>query len=263
MAKTTAKNSFLCYFKSVMLGVSARNNADATDTVFIIFSVYFLMFVLSLLGFRSSDEFVVIDSVVLVIPFFSYISISIMGLYLRRSPALFNLLPISYKKRTVYFYLSALLYSLIVIVAFLVVAIVVSGIIMLIIYVSEGANAFITDVGDEPDELFVSMGIQGHFLTTCICLLTIGVATLLALTKSRIKRNILSFVYPIALFIPLFVLANIADTVSGIDTSGNIFYGIENLPMSWLWISVIAVISIGFAVLGVVRLIQHERPKNF
>ena len=263
MAKTTAKNSFLCYFKSSMLGVSARNNTDAMDIVVIMFSVYFLMFVLSLLGFRSSDGFVTVNSGLFVIPFFSYVSICAMGLYLRRSPALFNLLPVSYKKRAVYFYLSALLYSLIVAVALLVITIVMSGIIMLIIYMTEGVNAFITDVGDEPAELFVSMGIKGHFLTTCICLLTIGVSTLLALTKSRIKRNILSFVYPIALFIPLFILVNVADRVSGINSNGNIFYGIENLPLSWLWLAIIAVISVGFAVFSVVRLIQHERPKDF
>ena len=244
-----------------------RGSSQSQDIAFIIFATYLMMFIIGQTSVTVTDG---LNSISLLsanaLSFFMYSTVLSMGLQLRNRPSVFNLTPINWKKRTAYFYITALLITLFIIIGITVFITVMFFIIALVVLITTGEWVF--TAGEEEglsDALSQSLtiGAQGHLFTIFTLLLIIGAATAICLIDSTKLRRILYYAFPVALYIPLFIMINVSNPAKGLTFGGNLAGNFENLPISWLWLVIWALISTGVFAFGVYRLIMRERPKEY
>lgn len=265
MAKTTNQNSYRVYLRTIFNGttvnVRATGSAWASDGVFITWSMFLMMWILgqSSINFTENGMSFPLFS----ISFFGwafFVSILTLGMYLRNKPSAFNLLPISWKKRTAYFYVTALVFVALILVGIIACFLVIFATAAIITLAVQGVD-FVYE--EETVSEFIPMCAQGQLFGVCVILLIIGAATAICLIKSDKLRRLMYYVFPLALDIPLLIMNNLTNGTGVFALSGNIYANFERLPISWLWLTFAAIIAIGAFAFGLYRLIQHERPKDF
>lgn len=264
MTKTTKQNSYLVYFRSIYGGttINSRSSTNRSlETVFIIFATYLLMYVLGQASTVISDDGGSISFSAVSSGWLFYASILALGTCLRNKPSVFNLLPISWQKRTVYFYVTVLVNVVLVVLGLAIIFSAVVLFIALIVFATSGEWIFTTDGSELP--VAASATVQGQLFGVCVLILIIGVATLLCFINGTKLRRFMYFVFPVALSVPLLIMINIAEPVTWFTLNGSLYANFNNLPLSWLWLTLSAVLAITVFVFGVLRLIKHERPANY
>ena len=268
--KATTKNGFYCYLRSMRDGVTVsmnRNNPSAyRESIILIFSAIFMASLMGQLTVSMFDQ-----SVMAIIPGLSwlfYAAVLSLGMYLRNRPAEFNLLPISYKWRSLYFYLAMFVIVAVMMVVFLVAILVIMLFTFLMLAIISGGAIFkeiSVEVEDGIGEI-VPIGWQGQLFGVILILTVIGAASLIILIKSGKLRNVLCFVYPLVQHIVLVIMLNIANKYSvgsGFALSGNLFASFKYLPLSWLWLTIFGAAAIGLLTYSVIRIIRYHRPKDY
>ena len=195
-----------------------------------------------------------------------YAAVLTLGLTMRNRPSVFNLLPISYKQRTVYFYLAMVVIVIFtaIVIALVFLAIFLFTFLIMLIFTGGGILSEGSGIEEEIDSVnTVAIGWQGNLFALFLLLLVIGAATIIILMNNGKLRNVLCFVYPIVQHILLVIMLNIADSSHGITLAGNLFASFKNLPLSWLWLTFFGIISVGVLTYSVIRLIQYHRPKQY
>lgn len=185
----------------------------------------------------------------------------IIGYRRRKKPSTLNLMPINYKKRVLYSYLSALLSTVIVIILFLVCFMVLMLLIALIILATTGEWVFVI----EQSESVVAICAQGQAFSFFFWLFVFGGGMMITYFKKPKTRYIamVAFVALLEIIALLFINMLSVGYEYEFALSGNVAADFEKLPLSWLWLTGFGLIAVGVFAASVCCALDAEKPKDF
>ncbi len=201
----------------------------------------FLMAVLVLFGGDPMPVFCIFGA-------YGALSILILLSLTRSKPALFHLIPITPRRKTVYLFLGMLFFTIGVMIATILVELLVAGIICLIVFATSGENAFVFEEGSA----IPPIGLQGTLFSVILGLLFVGAALLIATLKNRKLRGILT----VSIWAPLYALLQILTSVGNIE-KGKIFLLFDTIPHSEVVLIVLSVAAAAMIVFGTVKMIKQ------
>lgn len=173
---------------------------------------------------------------------------------------LLRVVPISYKKRVVYYYLDIVIFTLIGLIIFWLGFLVAMGVISLIILATTGENIFIL----ENTEALINLSANAYLFSFFKLVLMFAVLSAIA----RIEKT-KNFIVAVASYIAVYLggsilLSNLVQTgEEGIVFRSAYYELFETLPLPWLAVVLCAVIAVGAAVGSVLFVINKEKPKEF
>ncbi len=173
---------------------------------------------------------------------------------IRRKPSLYRLLPMGYGRKSVYFFLSAAIYSLLIGV-FMILVLVVTTLLVALVTLAVSGEWIIVMENTAP--AFV-VSAQGEALALFITAAYLGTELLLSFIERRVLRNILIFLSPLALFLPLKLYARFA----GIS-SGMLFVEFGKTAGGIAMLAAFGVAAAALAAAGVWRVVAYLRPRNY
>ncbi|MGN0813810.1 MAG: hypothetical protein ACI4MH_01085 [Candidatus Coproplasma sp.] len=187
-------------------------------------------------------------------------SVSISSAFCNK-PSLFSIVPVSYKKRVLYYYLDIDIYSLIGIMIFLLVFLVIGGIAGLAVFLSTGENIFVI----EETETVINLSANAYLFSFFKSIFVFAVLSAI----SRIE-NVKCFLAAGAAFVAVYIggnvlLSNLVITgdSSSVSFSAKIYELFETLPNPTLAVVLCAVIAVVAAVGSVAFIVYKEKPKAF
>lgn len=168
--------------------------------------------------------------------------------------------PISYKKRVLYYYLSTILWILIVMAVMFVIGLLIMCIIALCNWAANGTNIFI----DTDEEDAVELSVNAYLYSAFALLFFYGVL----MGVSRIERTRNSVIAYLITILVLFggnmLLANLVDDgTSRFVISAPIYEQFETLPVPWLAVLLCGLFAAAALIGSVIFLIYKEKPKKF
>lgn len=238
---------FLKYQKLAFVGLS--NTAGKNNYYY--FAVYFACFISLMSMCRMST----LSSWCIVILSLMWVcTISPYCLMANSKPSLLSLIPVNYKKRTLYFYLCSFIEALI-----------ITLIVILLVYAFALISYFtIRQEGDaDLNDLFIALSPAAYIVSVGSCFYHIGAVTLITRVKNN-KHFWLRFVIYLAVNIALYVMLYF---LSSQDAERRLNHSVlENLSdsmTSWIAASVYAAISVIVFTLSVIWAVKLEKPKKF
>lgn len=173
---------------------------------------------------------------------------------------LLRVVPISYKKRVLYYYLGIVIFSLIGLLIFWVGVLVIFGIFGGIAFLATGENIFVI----ENTEAIINLSANAYLFSFFKSVLMFAVLSAIA----RIEKTKHFIIVIVSLIVVYFsgsvLLANLVQTgASGVVLRAKIYELFETLPLPWLAVVLCAVLAVGAAVGSVLFVINKEKPKAF
>jgi hypothetical protein len=173
-------------------------------------------------------------------------------------PSMLHLVPVSYKRRVIYYYASILIYSLVALATifiFMMIFIVPIGI---AVYFTEG-DAFLLEVFD----FSLPFGANVYLFSAFKALFTLSFLSVVA-RMERKKSFIISFAaLVITHFAGAFVLSVLVDRANGFVLSSNIYPYFDTLPNPTLAVILCGVFAVVAFALSFIFIVRQEKPKAF
>ncbi|MGN0817614.1 MAG: hypothetical protein ACI4L9_01475 [Candidatus Coproplasma sp.] len=176
-------------------------------------------------------------------------------------PSLCSIVPTSYKKRVLYYYLDIVIYTLIGLIIFLLIFLVIGGIAGLAVFLSTGENIFVI----EETETMINLSANAYLFSFFRCIFVFAVLSAI----SRIE-NVKRFLAAGAAFVAVYIggnvlLSNLVITgdSSSVVFSAKVYELFETLPSPTLAVVLCAVIAVAAAVGSVAFIVYKEKPKAF
>ncbi|MGN0813275.1 MAG: hypothetical protein ACI4MQ_07195 [Candidatus Coproplasma sp.] len=173
---------------------------------------------------------------------------------------LLRIVPISYKKRVIYYYLDIVIFTLLGLIIFLVGILIIFGIFGAIAFLATGESIFVA----EKTEAIANLSANAYLFSFFKSVLMFAVlSAIVRLEKTK------HFLIAVASFIAVYIggsvlLANLVQTgASGFVLRAKIYELFETLPLPWLAVVLCAVLAVGAAVGSVLFVISKEKPKEF
>lgn len=251
------KVKFGAYFKAYCSGFNTaevsfgKPGADYGVAIFDMVLIFILM-----IGLSASKEGFAIHTGIQMGAYFMF-AIILSSRVVFCKPSLFNLMPIGYKRKTVYFLLSVILAVVVASIAIDVAFIAMIFVLAVLTFFFTGEWTFVAEENAQTAEL-ASTCLQGGFLQLGIFLCIVGLTLIIAFIKRRTLRNILLMVQPCFVFIPLFIYRNAA----GVE-SGTLFSKLDIYPCSELIVCLFVIAGAALVAIGVIRLFAIMKPKEF
>lgn len=170
-------------------------------------------------------------------------------------PSLYHLLPISPKRNILYFFLSSLVMSFIVMGALFLVAAITALIVALVILVASGEWIIVME---QTDTVIPDICAQGHWLAVAMVVFLFGAVLVSGTCRYKWIRYGGVMVASLAMFVPLKVYC----VVNGIQ-SGMLFVNFDAVPQSWVVLLIFAVAAAAMLVYGLYKIIVYLSPKRY
>jgi hypothetical protein len=173
-------------------------------------------------------------------------------------PSMLHLVPISYKRRVIYYYVSILIYTVIVLATILFCSLIFIVPIGMIIYYTEGDN-FLLEIFD----FSFPFGANVYLFSTFKALFTLSLVSVVA-RMERKKSFLISFAVLVVMhFAGAFVLSGLVDRANGFALSSNIYPYFDTLPSPTLAVILCAVLAVIAFIASVLFIVRQEKPKAF
>lgn len=173
---------------------------------------------------------------------------------------LFRVVPISYKKRVIYYYLDIVIFSLIGLLIFLVGILIIFGIFGAIAFLATGENIFVI----ENTETLINLSANAYLFSFFKSVFMFAVLSAIVRLEKTKHFNIAIVSFEAVYFGGNVLLANLVQTgASGVVLRAKIYELFETLPLPWLAVVLCAVLAVGAAVGSVLFVISKEKPKEF
>lgn len=249
-------NSFLTYIRTLSI-TPVANKRDTSYTVEYLLSFFsFLVMFWIISGFENLGNYDMYFSA--MVGAYLYALWLMVGMSRRAKPSPNTLAPIYWKKRVVYNYLSNLVFAIFALLILAAFALIIFLFVSLIVFASMGEWIFITE---DTELVTVSVPVQGQLFVIFAGLLIYGAGGLISNIKNKKWRIGATISLPIALELIGLLILNCAHK-GGFILTGCIAAEFENLPVSWLWLTVTAVLAVGVTALSVLFAINFEKPSK-
>ena len=191
-----------------------------------------------------------------------YLIALMLGVTRRYSPSILKLAPLSYKKRAVFAHLTVILFTVLFAAAWacLMLASVLFISVITLIFTGDWvwlptfqATAGLTVVPDAQGVLFVLF----------LFILLFGAGMAISYIRDKKVRYAMMFVFPAVFSAFALLIANLSSVEGKFVISNNMLLNFKNLPLSWLWLAMIAVIALAICVVSVLLGLKAEKPKDF
>ncbi len=245
-AKTEKKVGFWTYFKALNFAPNEVQGAQmgksswlaAISTLFLIWGVIFI----------GGDA----APISLTFALFAYGSVISLCIAARIRPSLFNLLPIGRTRKTVFFFLSILLTTVLATLAVAVTLALGFLLVALIGLAASGEWLFALDVSEA-----VAMPCwQGELLALILGGGIFGAGMIAACIKKKSLQIALALLIPIIAVAPFIVMMQL-----GRIEHGKLFILFDTLPLSYVYLIVFGGIAAALLAVGVVRIIRFLNQK--
>ena len=190
-----------------------------------------------------------------------WVAFLIVGYVLRTKPSLGSLLPMGAKRKTLYAFLFTLLTSILVVLFFILCMLFIMPFAAISVVALTGEWILVFEESETPQ--LIQFSLQGCFFDIFLGVITTSCSAIASFTEKRKLRLILTFGIPLAILIFSLIMVNAANGMSGFVGSANMSVDFEKLPLSWLWLTVIAIISAATAVYAVIKVYNYNKPKNY
>ncbi|MGN0824501.1 MAG: hypothetical protein ACI4MB_05475 [Candidatus Coproplasma sp.] len=173
---------------------------------------------------------------------------------------LLRVVPISYKKRVLYYYLGIFILTLIGLIFFWVGLLITFGILGGIAFLATGENIFVFESTKAIANLTANAYLFAFFKSVLVFSVLSAIARL-----EKTKHFIIAIVSFIAVYFGgSMLLANLVQTgVEGIVYNSKFYELFETLPLTWLAVVLCAILAVGAAIGSVLFVINKEKPKAF
>ncbi|MGN0806634.1 MAG: hypothetical protein ACI4MC_06300 [Candidatus Coproplasma sp.] len=186
-------------------------------------------------------------------------SIAISSAFCNKT-TLFRVVPISYKKRVLYYYLDIVIFSLIGLLIFWVGILIIFGIFGAIAFLATGESIFVA----EKTEAIANLTANAHLFSFFKSVLMFAVLSAIARLEKTKHFNIAIASFVAVYFGGSVLLANLVKTgASGVVLRAKFYELFETLPLPWLAVVLCAVLAVGAAIGSVAFVIYKEKPKAF
>lgn len=173
---------------------------------------------------------------------------------------LLRIVPISYKKRVVYYYLDILIFTVIGSIICCVTLLAVFGLFGAIAFLATGENIFVA----ESTQAIANLSVNAYLFSFFKSVLMFAVLSAIARLEKTKHFNIAIASFVAVYFGGSMLLANLVKTgASGVVIRAKIYELFETLPLPWLAVVLCAVLAVGAAVGSVAFVIYKEKPKAF
>lgn len=249
---------FLTYFKALMYTPSVMQTKNGY--AFMILKIYLIVFVTFMIGMFSTNLFPFVAMIMLLVATIG------IGSYYQERPSVVSVLPIGYKKRTLYYFLSCIYLTLIIVAVCIAVVVVMMAIMLPITLLSSPATS-----APEPEPGATEETVA-YVITAATVLFQIfsGLYHFSCFSViMRIKRKsafFLSFAAYSAVNLVGGLALGTAIALGKAEVEWNplsSFLYFSNLTQPWLAVALCAVISIAAFVGAVMFVLRQEKPKQF
>lgn len=250
-------NSFFNYIRSFNNSNTLQASGKMSKEIcFIFISMFLLSVPIGMMNTNTNDDSV---SIMLSGCVWMFGICLFLGVLHRHKPSVLNLLPLNYKKRVVYSYLADIVCYLLIIVVMLLLSLTLIAIICFFEFIFEGDLTFVFEDG----ESFQPVGIQGELFWFFMNIFVYSMAKIISCLNKKTVRYTFMFVFPIVLIIIAAILVNFSNGVPYFTLKCNVVENFNNLPLPWLWLTVIGVISALVFISSVLCVIDTEKPKDY
>ncbi len=175
---------------------------------------------------------------------------------IQNKPSLFALLPITHGRKVLYFFISAVFFTVVGFVIFLAAVLIIMLIVAIVILIAAREWIFVVEETEEAASVFVCA--QGYFIAAAIVFAMIGLVLIISFIKrGKLKYALLALV-PAIVSLPFYIII----ALTGIG-NGNLYIAFNAVPYSWVYVGVFCAIAAGLFAAGVARLILYLRPKEY
>lgn len=255
-------NSFTAYARAMFASPigAKRETGFMVETFINIFSFIALFWVVgsfeSVFGYVDVGANVVCASA--MVGAFLYAVWISFGIARRAKPSPVGLLPISWKRRVIYDYLGNLVYSIFIAVCIAIFALLWTLLLGLLVLAATGEWIFQV-VEDSGITVTAYASAQGNLFALFSGLLIYGAGACIANLTNKKWRIGLTLAFPFIIKLAGLLFLNCA--VGGdFVMNGNIAFVFDELPISWLWLTVTALAAVGITVLSVFMCIKFQKP---
>lgn len=246
------KVSFLTYLQTLNWGIPLGNGKSismATEMIwFSLLTTFGLIIMFTWLG-SNALPFCCLIALVSCPAIFLHVNL------MKRSPSLLSLLPMGRKRKTLFFFLSILCTIVIYLFMIAVISLIFSLLFFLIELIIKGTSIF-----DAQDTEFVeaTASLQGQLLAASLIFCVAGMSLLFSTLEKRSLRRVMTVLIPFLIGIPLKILMEV-----GKLQRGDLFVAFDQIPLSPVFLCIIAAIGITLTVIGTIRVVKLLKPKNY
>lgn len=254
--KRPERPSFWTYFLVLNKNINAEGATTAAgrqlvfDMYAVLISIFLFLALIGNLGFSALPETAILSFL------FVYV-LAILCMSIQRKPTLYSLMPMGHIRKTVYFFLSAALMTIISMIALAVVGGIFAGIIGLVVVIASGENIFVAGEAEGAEEVILAC-TQGEWLGFFIAIAFAGIIILLSFIGKRPLRICLTLAAPLVIYLPLKIYQLLCKMESGM-----LFAKLYAYPSGIAVLAIAGVVGCALAVAGVLRVYYYLRPKKY
>jgi hypothetical protein len=172
-------------------------------------------------------------------------------------PSMLHLVPVSYKRRVLYYYASILIYTIIALATILIFSLIFIVPIGIIVYFTEG-DTFLLEIFD----FSFPFGIEVYLFSIFKALFTLSLVSVVARMEKK-KSFIISFaVLVVTHFAGAFVLSALAEKADGFVLSSNIYPYFNTLPNPVLAVILCGVLAVIAFICSFAFIVYKEKPRK-
>lgn len=235
------------------------------ETVLIIISALLVGGVIMCLNSSAAAETVgssIRGNAFIYIAVYVYLMALLTGVARRNKPSLLTLFPISYEKRAVYAHLAVLLSGLLFTAAWILFMFAIMLFISVVALIFTGEWVFLLAF-EQKAGLTAVPDVQGVLFVTLVIILLFGASMAISYIRNKKVRYSMFFVCPAVFSVFSLLIANLSSVEGKFVISNNMLLNFKNLPLSWLWLVVLAVIALGICAVSVCLALKYEKPKDY
>lgn len=192
-----------------------------------------------------------------VFALFFIIALTGLVFSVRQRPSLFHQMPMSPARRTAFFFLASLVNTLFVAVVTFLCLLIAMLVVALIVLAVTGEWIFVAE-STPPEAAGAYPCMQGYLLGAVLTLVLMGAVLVIAPTRKKLVRNALTLAIPVFVTVPLLLLMRF----SGIE-KGMLFVLFDTIPYSPLYLAVFGVLGAALCAVGVWRVVELLRSKDY
>lgn len=193
--------------------------------------------------------------VISVFGFMLSIGFLCLAFAIQNKPSLFALLPITYGRNVLYFFISAVFFTVVGFVIFFAAGLIIMLIVAVIVLLATREWVFVIE---ETEAASAFVCAQGYLIAAAIAFAMIGLVLIISFIKRGWLKYTLLALVPVMVSLPFYIII----ALTGIG-NGNLYIAFNAVPYSWVYVGVACAIAAGLFAAGVARLVLYLRPKEY
>lgn len=249
-------NSFVGYLRALNRGVSQTKGVQA-ETVFAFIAFFILASAISCMTGEGDSSVTLFFGIDFSTAIFG--ACLFMGIIRRRKPSVLALVPITYKKRTLYNYLSAVILAVLLLVTLFLVALVMAAFILVL------GLLFGADIGVDfsAEDTTVYPVPSGVFFFVFLAVLCFGAGVIISYIQGKKTRIAAMLGFAVFMRILALTIVNIIVNENYIVHSCQVDVFFEELPAYGVWLAVTGVIAFIVFACSVYVALVSEKPARY